>query len=92
MVRCARAWSTWEMNTCKLMQDPVMVKERMEAEDGRWAIAFARIEWYVRGKAVHLSQIRLYPLYTVLQCILSCVVYIYVLYFLSLYLQYVSAI
>ena len=47
MVRCARAWSAWEMTTCKLMQDPVKVKERVEAEDGRWAIAFARIEWYV---------------------------------------------
>lgn len=51
MVRCARAWSTWEMSTCKLLQDPAKVKEKMESDDGRWAVAFARIEchFFVHG-------------------------------------------
>ena len=61
MIRCARAWSAWEMTTCKLMQDPMKVKERVQAEDGRWAIAFARIEWYVytymQGTSTYLAEI-----------------------------------
>ena len=82
------------MSTCKLLQDPAKVKEKMESDDGRWAVAFARIEWYVRGESVHLSQIRLYSVYTIALGIRTklCSLYIYVLYYLHLYLQYVSVI
>ena len=33
------------MATCKLIQDPALCKDRIEADDGKWALAFARIEW-----------------------------------------------
>jgi proline iminopeptidase len=40
-LQCARAWSKWEMATCKLYMDPEALKR---AEDDEFALAFARIE------------------------------------------------
>ena len=56
------------MTTCKLMHDPVKVKERVEAEDGRWAIAFARIEWYVVKLSLTLIAFSLYVACRLLMC------------------------
>ncbi len=39
-----QAWSTWECATSKLYVDPAMIAK---AEDPKWALAFARIEWSV---------------------------------------------
>lgn len=51
MVRCAQAWTKWEMSTAKLYHDPSVVKSRLEAENGKWPVAFARIEchYFVHG-------------------------------------------
>ena len=40
-LRCARAWTAWEMATLSLLPDPE--RERL-AEDEKYALAFARIE------------------------------------------------
>ncbi|KAJ9085576.1 hypothetical protein DSO57_1012582 [Entomophthora muscae] len=37
----AKAWSTWEMATCRLKMDPLKINE---ASDDKFALAFARIE------------------------------------------------
>ncbi|CAH1788905.1 unnamed protein product [Owenia fusiformis] len=45
---CARAWSTWEMETSRLMPDPNYVKR---TESDIWSLQFARIEchYFVHG-------------------------------------------
>ncbi|XP_037031164.1 probable proline iminopeptidase isoform X2 [Bradysia coprophila] len=40
-LRCAKAWSTWEMATSQLKVNP---ENLLRAEDDTWALAFARIE------------------------------------------------
>lgn len=40
-LRCAKAWSTWEMATCRLKVDPHKIAD---AADDKFALAFARIE------------------------------------------------
>jgi len=40
-LRCAKAWSTWEMATSQLKVNPENLKK---AESDDWALAFARIE------------------------------------------------
>ncbi|EDV27169.1 expressed hypothetical protein [Trichoplax adhaerens] len=47
-LRCARAWSKWEMSTAKLLVDDEVIAR---AEDDHFAIAFARIEcqFFVNG-------------------------------------------
>ena len=45
MLRCARAWSEWELRTLKLVPDMAKIKQRLEND--QFAIAFARIEWFV---------------------------------------------
>jgi len=48
-LRCAKAWSVWEMTTSKLYVDPEYIKRA--AEDDQFAVAFARIEthYFVNG-------------------------------------------
>jgi proline iminopeptidase len=47
-LRCARAWTTWEMCTSRLAVDPVAARK---GEDDKFALAFARIEnhYFVNG-------------------------------------------
>jgi len=47
-LRCAKAWSRWEMYTARLFVDPLNVKH---AEEDNFALAFARIEchYFVHG-------------------------------------------
>ena len=45
MMRCARAWSGWELLTSKLVTDVAQVQERMENDE--FILNFARIEWYI---------------------------------------------
>ena len=45
MLRCARAWSEWELRTLKLVPDMAKIKQQLEKDE--FAVAFARIEWYV---------------------------------------------
>lgn len=47
-LRCAKAWSTWEMTTSKLIVDPALVAK---GEDPEFALKFARIEahYFVHG-------------------------------------------
>ncbi|XP_013389526.1 uncharacterized protein LOC106158181 [Lingula anatina] len=47
-LRCAKAWSRWEMATSRLYQDPAMLKRE---ENAQWALQFARIEshFFVHG-------------------------------------------
>ena len=42
-LRCAKAWSGWELNTLKLIADPAIIQTRLANET--WALAFAKIEW-----------------------------------------------
>ena len=42
-LRCAKAWSGWELNTLKLIAEPETVQKRLDNDE--WALAFARIEW-----------------------------------------------
>ena len=42
-LKCARAWSGWEMATSRLITDPDLLKR---AENDIWSLQFARIEWY----------------------------------------------
>jgi proline iminopeptidase len=39
---CAKAWSTWEMVTSRLIHDPELLKR---AENDTWSLQFASIEW-----------------------------------------------
>ena len=43
-VEAAKAWSSWEMATSRLLVDDQMLKR---AEGDTWALQFARIEWYM---------------------------------------------
>ncbi|KAK6849721.1 prolyl aminopeptidase serine peptidase [Apiospora arundinis] len=47
-LRCADAWSRWEVSTSKLIVDPAYIAK---ADDPEWALAFARIEchYFVNG-------------------------------------------
>ncbi|KAI0142040.1 Alpha/Beta hydrolase protein [Pestalotiopsis sp. NC0098] len=47
-LKCADAWSRWEMSTSKLIVDPSYIAK---AQDPKWALAFARIEchFFVNG-------------------------------------------
>lgn len=47
-LRCAKAWSTWEMATSKLFVDPALLAK---GEDPEFALKFARIEchYFVNG-------------------------------------------
>jgi len=47
-VKCARAWTTWEMSTSRLYVDPETVAK---GEEDNFAVAFARIEchYFVNG-------------------------------------------
>ncbi|KAI1853168.1 hypothetical protein JX265_011449 [Neoarthrinium moseri] len=47
-LKCAGAWSRWEVSTSKLMVDPSYIAK---ADDPKWALAFARIEchFFVNG-------------------------------------------
>jgi proline iminopeptidase len=49
MMRCARAWSGWELLTSKLVTDVAQVQERMENDE--FVLNFARIEchYFVHG-------------------------------------------
>ncbi|KAL7751081.1 hypothetical protein RI367_003661 [Sorochytrium milnesiophthora] len=40
-LKCAKAWSGWEVKTSRLIQDPAVIKK---AEEDVWALQFARIE------------------------------------------------
>ncbi|KAI9216222.1 proline iminopeptidase [Blastocladiella britannica] len=40
-LKCAKAWSVWEMSTSRLVLDPAAVKK---VEEDIWALQFARIE------------------------------------------------
>ena len=40
-LQCARAWSLWEMATCRLLQDKTTLEK---ADDDKFALEFARIE------------------------------------------------
>ena len=42
-LKCAKAWSGWELNTLKLIADPAVVEARLA--NNTWALAFAKIEW-----------------------------------------------
>ena len=42
-LRCAKAWSAWELNTLKLIADPATIQTRLANDT--WALAFAKIEW-----------------------------------------------
>ena len=42
-LRCAKAWSGWELNTLKLIADPAVIETRLANDT--WALAFAKIEW-----------------------------------------------
>ena len=41
-LRCARAWSKWELRTSKLITDQTAVESKLC--DDQWLLAFARIE------------------------------------------------
>lgn len=41
-LRCAKAWSVWEMSTSRLFVDPEYIAHA--ADDDKFALAFARIE------------------------------------------------
>ncbi|KAK7953476.1 proline iminopeptidase [Apiospora saccharicola] len=47
-LKCADAWSRWEVSTSKLIVDPAYIAK---ADDPEWALAFARIEchYFVNG-------------------------------------------
>jgi len=57
-LRCARAWSVWEMSTSRLFVDPAYIARA--AEDDLFAVAFARIEchyfvnagWFKDGQLI----------------------------------------
>ena len=42
-LRCAKAWSGWELNTLKLIADPATIQTKLANDT--WALAFAKIEW-----------------------------------------------
>eukprot|EP01089_Gocevia_fonbrunei_P015161 TRINITY_DN4360_c0_g1_i2.p1 TRINITY_DN4360_c0_g1~~TRINITY_DN4360_c0_g1_i2.p1 ORF type:complete len:143 (+),score=33.02 TRINITY_DN4360_c0_g1_i2:555-983(+) len=48
-IKCARAWSVWEMSTSRLYVDPDYIARA--AEDDKFALAFASIEchYFVNG-------------------------------------------
>ena len=43
-LRCALAWSSWEMATARLKPDPELLKK---TDNIVWSLQFARIEWCV---------------------------------------------
>ena len=77
-IRCAKSWAKWEMSTMKLLHDPSIVKSRLEAEDGQWAVAFARIEWYTHAHT-HLSMCMHAFVVCVSVCVCVCVLCVCVL-------------
>lgn len=41
-VSAARAWSSWEIATSRIFIDDEMLKK---AEEDKWVLQFARVEW-----------------------------------------------
>jgi proline iminopeptidase len=53
-IKCARAWSCWEMATSRLYVDPEYIARA--AEDDHFAVAFARIECHYFVRDVSLRR------------------------------------
>ncbi len=42
-LKCARAWTAWELNVLSMICDPAIIEERLAIDD--WVLAFAKTEW-----------------------------------------------
>ena len=42
-LKCARAWTAWELNVLTMICDPAIIEERLAIDD--WVLTFAKTEW-----------------------------------------------